>query len=48
MYAAPYGKNIPACVSEIQSGKKYKMYKTLSTRNDNKDFSTTRFEEIKE
>ena len=48
MYAAPYGKNIPACVSEIQPGKKYKIHKTLSTRNDDKDFDMTRFEEIKE
>ena len=48
MYAAPYGKNIPECVSEIQPGKKYKIHKTLSTRNDDKDFDMTRFEEIKE
>ena len=47
MYAAPYGKNIPECVSEIQPGKKYKIHKTLSTRNDDKDFDMTRFEEIK-
>ena len=48
MYAAPYGKNIPECVSEIQPGKKYKIHKNLSTRNDDKDFDMTRFEEIKE
>ena len=48
MYAAPYGKNILECVSEIQPGKKYKIHKTLSTRNDDKDFDITRFEEIKE
>jgi len=48
MYVAPEGKNIPGYVSEIQVGKKYKMYKTLSTRNDDKDFNTLRLEEIKE
>lgn len=48
MYEAPYGKNIPACVSEIQPGKKYKMYKTWSTRNDDRNFDTLRLEEIKE
>ena len=29
MYVAPEGKNIPRYVSEIQVGKKYKMYKTI-------------------
>lgn len=48
MYAAPDGKNIPEYVSQIQTGKKYKMYKSLSTRNDDRDFSTVRLEEIKE
>lgn len=28
MYNAPDGKNIPEYVSQIQTGKKYKMYKT--------------------
>ena len=32
MYNAPDGKNIPEYVSQIQTGKKYKMYKTWSTR----------------
>ncbi len=48
MYNAPDGKNIPEYVSQIQPGKKYKMYKTLNTRNDDKDFNTLRLEEIKE
>ena len=48
MYNAPDGKNIPEYVSQIQTGKKYKMYKTLNTRNDDKDFNTLRLEEIKE
>lgn len=48
IYVAPEGKNIPRYVSEIQVGKKYKMYKTWSTRNDDKDFNTLRLEEIKE
>lgn len=48
MYAAPDGKNIPEYVSEIKAGKKYKMYKALSARNDDRDFDTVRLEEIKE
>lgn len=48
MYVAPEGKNIPRYVSEIQVGKKYKMYKTWSTRNDDRNFNTLRLEEIKE
>lgn len=48
MYVAPEGKNIPRYVSEIQVGKKYKMYKTWSTRNDDRNFDTLRIEEIKE
>ncbi len=48
MYVAPDGKNIPKYVSEIQVGKKYKMYKAWSTRNDDRNFDTLRLEEIKE
>lgn len=48
MYNAPDGKNIPEYVSQIQTGKKYKMYKTWSTRNDDRNFNTLRLEEIKE
>jgi len=48
MYNAPDGKNIPEYVSQIQTGKKYKMYKTWSTRNDDRNFDTLRLEEIKE
>ena len=48
MYAVPEGKNIPEYVSEVKAGKKYKMYKSLSTRNDDRDFNTVRLEEIKE
>ena len=48
MYFAPDGKNIPEYVSEIKAGKKYKMYKAWSTRNDDRDFDTVRLEEIKE
>ena len=48
MYNAPDGKNIPEYVSQIQTGKKYKMHKSLSTRNDDRDFNTVRLEEIKE
>ena len=48
MYFAPDGKNIPEYVSQIQTGKKYKMYKSLSTRNDDRDFNTVCLEEIKE
>ena len=48
MYNAPDGKNIPEYVSQIQTGNKYKMYKSLSTRNDDRDFNTVRLEEIKE
>ena len=48
MYVTPEGKNIPRYVSEIQVGKKYKMYKAWSTRNDDRNFDTLRLEEIKE
>lgn len=48
MYVAPEGKSIPRYVSEIQMGKKYKMYKAWSTRNDDRNFDTLRLEEIKE
>ncbi len=48
MYDAPDGKTIREYVSQIQAGKKYKMYKTLDTRNDTVNFNTIRLEEIKE
>lgn len=48
MYNAPDGKSIPEYVSQIQTGKKYKMYKTLNTRNETVNFNTLRLEEIKE
>ena len=48
MYNTPDGKNIPEYVSQIQTGKKYKMYKTLLTRNEAVNFNTIRLEEMKE
>ena len=48
MYKTQEGKNIPEYVSQIQTGKKYKMYNTWSTRNDDRNFNTLRLEEIKE
>ena len=48
MYGTSDGKKIPEYVSQIQTGKKYKMYKTWSTRNDDRNFNTLRLEEIKE
>ena len=41
-------ETIECGVVEIQMGKKYKMYKAWSTRNDDRNFDTLRLEEIKE
>ena len=48
MYAAPEGWKIPAYVKTAQPGKKYLFHVLNSSTKKERDFSTTRFEEIKE
>lgn len=48
MYEAPEGWKIPAYVKTAQPGKKYLFHVLNSSTKKDRDFSTTRFEEIKE
>lgn len=48
MYRAPEGWKIPAYVKTAQPGKKYLFHVLNSSTKKERDFSTTRFEEIKE
>lgn len=45
---APDGERIYPYLQNFKTGKKYRAYKSLLTRNDEFDFSVLRFEEIKE
>ena len=46
MYGTSDGKKIPEYVSEIQDGKKYKVYKSATDKNKDKDFGIVRIEEV--
>lgn len=48
MYEAPEGWKIPAYVKTAQPGKKYLFHVLNSSTKKDRDFDTTRFEEIKE
>lgn len=48
MWNAPDGERIYPYLKNFKTGKKYRAYKSLLTRNDEFDFSVLRFEEIKE
>ncbi len=48
MYEAPEGWKIPAYVKTAQPGKKYLFHVLNSSPKKERDFETTRFEEIKE
>ena len=48
MYEAPEGWKIPAYVKTAQPGKKYLFHVLNSSTKKERDFETTRFEEIKE
>lgn len=45
---SPDGIPIRKYLQNFKTGKKYRAYKSFSTRNDEFDFSVLRFEEIKE
>lgn len=45
---SPDGIPIRKYLQNFETGKKYRAYKSFSTRNDEFDFSVLRFEEIKE
>lgn len=48
MYNAPDGKRVTEYVASIQVGKKYKIYKLNDNANDEKNFTSTRLEEVQE
>lgn len=48
MFAAPEGRKIPEYVETAQPGKKYLFHVANSSPRKDRDFVTTRFEEIKE
>lgn len=48
MWHAPDGERIYPYFNSIKAGKKYRAYKSFTTRNDKTGFTTIRFEEIKE
>lgn len=48
MYEAPEGWKMPAYVKTAQPGKKYLFHVANSSPKKERDFDTTRFEEIKE
>ena len=48
MIAAPFGRKIPEYVATAQPGKKYLFHVLNSSTKKERDFETTRFEEIKE
>ena len=48
MWHAPDGERIYPYLNSIEAGKKYRAYKSFTTRNDKTGFTVIRFEEIKE
>lgn len=48
MFAAPEGRKIPEYVETVKPGKKYLFHVANSSPKKERDFETTRFEEIKE
>lgn len=48
MFTAPEGRNIPEYVATAQPGKKYLFHVSNRSPKKDRDFTTTRFEEIKE
>ena len=48
MFATPEGRKIPEYVETAQPGKKYLFHVANSSPRKDRDFVTTRFEEIKE
>lgn len=48
MFAAPEGRKVPEYVETAQPGKKYLFHVSNRSTNKERDFTTTRFEEIKE
>ena len=48
MFAAPEGRKVPEYVETAQPGKKYLFHVANSSPRKDRDFDTTRFEEIKE
>ena len=48
MWHAPDGEHIRPYLNSIEAGKKYRVYKSFDTHNDETGFSVIRFEEIKE
>lgn len=48
MYNAPDGKRVPEYVASIQVGKKYKIHKLNDDANVEKNFTSTRLEEVQE
>ena len=48
MYNAPDGKRVPEYVASIQVGKKYKIHKLNDDANAEKNFTSTRLEEVQE
>lgn len=48
MFAAPEGRKIPEYVETVKPGKKYLFHVANSSPRKDRDFVTTRFEEIKE
>ena len=48
MFAAPEGRKVPEYVETAQPGKKYLFHVANSSPRKDRDFVTTRFEEIKE
>lgn len=48
MWHAPDGERIYPYLNSIEAGKKYRVYKSFDTRNDETGFAVIRFEEIKE
>lgn len=48
LYEAPEGWKVPAYVATAQPGKKYLFHVANSSPKKERDFDTTRFEEIKE
>lgn len=47
MYAAPFGRKITEYVETVKPGKKYLFHVLNSSTKKERDFDTTRFEEIK-
>lgn len=47
MFSAPFGRKVPEYVATAQPGKKYLFHVLNSSTKKERDFETTRFEEIK-